>query len=87
MEQFVLWKFFSKNLIIIKLVRNYYFIQYKKLLKQNLSKLYNRDFKIFFNNFFGLSIIIWTVRAVNFLDIIVESGRDYLFLLISNTHF
>ena len=31
-------------------------------------------FKTFFVILFGLSIIAWTVRAVNFLDLIVESG-------------
>ena len=30
--------------------------------------------KTFFIILFGLSIIAWTVRAVNFLDLIVESG-------------
>ena len=30
--------------------------------------------KTFFVILFGLSIIAWTVRAVNFLDLIVESG-------------
>ena len=31
-------------------------------------------FKIFLTILFGLTIIAWTVRAVNFLDLIVESG-------------
>ena len=30
--------------------------------------------KTFLTILFGLSIIAWTVRAVNFLDLIVESG-------------
>ena len=30
--------------------------------------------KTFFVILFGLTIIAWTVRAVNFLDLIVESG-------------
>ena len=30
--------------------------------------------KNFFIILFGLSIIAWTVRAVNFLDLIVENG-------------
>ena len=30
--------------------------------------------KTFFTILFGLSIIAWTVRAVNFLDLIVENG-------------
>ena len=31
-------------------------------------------FKTFITILFGLSVIAWTVRAVNFLDLIVESG-------------
>ena len=31
-------------------------------------------FKTFLTILFGLSIIAWTVRAVNFLDLIVENG-------------
>ena len=31
-------------------------------------------FKTFFTILIGLSAIAWTVRAVNFLDLIVESG-------------
>ena len=30
--------------------------------------------KTFFIILFGLSVIAWTVRAVNFLDLIVENG-------------
>ena len=42
--------------------------------KQNLSKLFIEILKTFLTILFGLSIIAWTVRAVNFLDLIVESG-------------
>jgi len=34
--------------------------------------------KIFFTILFGLTIIAWTVRAVNFLDLIVENGYSVL---------
>ena len=34
--------------------------------------------KIFFTILFGLTIIAWTVRAVNFLDLIVENGHSVL---------
>ena len=34
--------------------------------------------KTFFIILFGLSIIAWTVRAVNFLDLIVENGYSIL---------
>ena len=34
--------------------------------------------KTFFVVLFGLSIIAWTVRAVNFLDLIVENGYSIL---------
>ena len=39
---------------------------YRKFIKEIL--------KTFFVILFGLSIIAWTVRAVNFLDLIVDSG-------------
>ena len=46
--------------------------------KQNLSEFefeYIKDLlKTFFIILFGLSAIAWTVRAVNFLDLIVENG-------------
>ena len=32
--------------------------------------------KTFFVILFGLTIIAWTVRAVNFLDLIVENGYN-----------
>ena len=34
--------------------------------------------KTFFTILFGLSAIAWTVRAVNFLDLIVDSGYPVL---------
>tara|TARA_B100000963_G_scaffold360919_1_gene393874 strand:- start:5590 stop:6735 length:1146 start_codon:yes stop_codon:yes gene_type:complete len=34
--------------------------------------------KIFFTILFGLTVIAWTVRAVNFLDLIVENGYSIL---------
>ena len=39
-------------------------------------------FKIFLIVLFGLSMIALTVRAVNFLDLIVDSGYLYLFISI-----
>ena len=44
-------------------------IIFKKLLKDCLS--------FFFLSLFGISIIIWVFQAVNFLDIIIEDGRNY----------
>ena len=32
----------------------------------------------FFTTLFSLSLIIWVFQAVNFLDLMVEDGRDYL---------
>ena len=48
------------------------------LQKQNLSKLHIRDFKTFLVILFGLSIIALTVRAVSFLELIVENGYPVL---------
>jgi len=31
----------------------------------------------FFLTLFGISTIIWVFQAVNFLDIIIEDGRNY----------
>ena len=45
-------------------------ILFRKLLKDCLI--------FFFIALFSTSIIIWIFQAVNFLDIIVEDGRDYL---------
>ena len=37
---------------------------------------------------FGLSSIIWVFQAVNFLDIMIEDGRDYLvYLKFSSLNF
>jgi lipopolysaccharide export system permease protein len=45
-------------------------ILFRKLLKDYLS--------FFFVALFSISIIIWVFQAVNFLDIMIEDGRDYL---------
>ena len=45
-------------------------IIYRKLLLDCLT--------FFFLALFGISTIIWVFQAVNFLDIMVEDGRDYL---------
>ena len=42
--------------------------------KQNLSKLLYWNYKNFFNYSLGLSLIALTVRAVNFLELIVDNG-------------
>ena len=39
---------------------------------------FTKEIKNIFSYIFGLSIIAWTVRAVNFLDLIVESGYSIL---------
>ena len=44
------------------------------LQKQNLSKFLIEILKTFFIVLFGLSVIALTVRAVNFLDLIVDNG-------------
>jgi len=45
------------------------------MLQNKIYQNYIKDIlKTFFVILFGLSIIAWTVRAVNFLDLIVESG-------------
>ena len=45
------------------------------MLQNKIYQNYIKDiFKTFFVILFGLSIIAWTVRAVNFLDLIVEMG-------------
>ena len=49
--------------------------------KQNLSKFYKEILKTFLVILFALSIIAWTVRAVNFLDLIVENGYSISDLL------
>jgi len=45
-------------------------ILFRKLLKDYLS--------FFFIALFSVSIIIWVFQAVNYLDIMIEDGRDYL---------
>ena len=45
-------------------------ILFRKLLSDCLS--------FFFITLFSASIIIWVFQAVNFLDIMIEDGRDYL---------
>ena len=45
-------------------------ILFRKLLKDYLS--------FFFITLFSVSIIIWVFQAVNYLDIMIEDGRDYL---------
>jgi lipopolysaccharide export system permease protein len=45
-------------------------ILFRKLLKDYLS--------FFFISLFSISIIIWVFQAVNYLDIMIEDGRDYL---------
>jgi len=44
-------------------------IIFRKLLKDCLI--------FFFLSLFGISVIIWVFQAVNFLDIIIEDGRNY----------
>ena len=46
--------------------------------KQNLSEFYQRNNQNFLIILFGLSAIAWTVRAVNFLDLIVENGYSVM---------
>ena len=45
-------------------------ILFRKLLIDYLS--------FFFVALLSVSIIIWVFQAVNFLDIMIEDGRDYL---------
>tara|TARA_B110000003_G_scaffold222844_1_gene223099 strand:- start:1205 stop:2338 length:1134 start_codon:yes stop_codon:yes gene_type:complete len=45
-------------------------ILFRKLLKDYLS--------FFFITLFSISIIIWVFQAVNYLDVMIEDGRDYL---------
>ena len=45
-------------------------ILFRKLLKDYLS--------FFFITLFSVSIIVWVFQAVNYLDIMIEDGRDYL---------
>ena len=50
----------------------------KKIL---FRKLLSDCLVFFLITLFSISIIIWVFQAVNFLDIIVEDGRDYLVYL------
>ena len=45
-------------------------ILFKKLLSDYLT--------FFFISLVSTSIVIWVFQAVNFLDIMIEDGRDYL---------
>ena len=47
----------------------------KKIL---FRKLLIRLFEFFFLALISTSIIIWVFQAVNYLDIMIEDGRDYL---------
>ncbi len=51
-----------------------YYISMKKLLYRKLLKDY---MMFFFIALFSSGLIIWVFQAVNFLDIMVEDGRDY----------
>ena len=53
----------------------YYHISMKKILFRKILS----DCLIFFSiALFFTSLIIWIFQAVNFLDIMIEDGRDYL---------
>ena len=47
----------------------------KKILFRKLLKDYMR---FFFIALIGSSVVVWVFQAVNFLDIMIEDGRDYL---------
>ena len=51
----------------------------KKLLFRNLLLSYLSFFLI---ALFSSSIVIWVFQAVNFLDIMIEDGRDYIIFII-----
>ena len=53
---------------------HYLYTNYNHASKQNLSKLFNWNYKKFFFFYSFFSLIALTVRAVNFLDLIVDSG-------------
>ena len=48
------------------------------MLQNKIYQNFFRNFRTFFTIVFGLSIISLTVRAVNFLDLIVDSGYPVL---------
>ena len=52
-----------------------YHISMKKIL---FRKLLWDCLKFFFISIFGISMIVWVFQAVNYLDIMVEDGRNYL---------
>ena len=52
-----------------------YHISMKKIL---FRKLLWDCLKFFFISIFGISLIVWVFQAVNYLDIMVEDGRNYL---------
>ena len=57
------------------------------LQNKNLSKFFNEIFKSFFLILFALSLIAITIRAVSFLDLIVENGYSvstYFFYSLLN---
>ena len=41
-------------------------------------KLFNNITLFFLVSIFSISLIIWITQAVNFLDIMIEDGRDYI---------
>ena len=50
------------------------------MLKNKIYKLLSRNFKNFLTILFAFTAIAWTVRAVNFLDLMVDNGTlKYLF--------
>ena len=53
---------------------HYLYTKYNNASKQNLSKFLLEIIKLFITILLSLSLIAWTVRAVNFLDLIVENG-------------
>ena len=70
------WKFIILYYHRLSFDQSYIILVHQITMLQN--KIY-RNFikeilKTFFVILFGLTIIAWTVRAVNFLDLIVESG-------------
>ena len=48
------------------------------MIKLLFKKLLFDYFTFFFITLFSASIIIWVFQAVNFLDIMIEDGRDYI---------
>ena len=50
----------------------------KKIIFQNISK---DHFKFFLLSLFSVSIIIWVLQAVNYLDFVIEDGHGFLVYL------